>query len=207
MGVGGTKRIPLTRTRVAEAALALVDREGLGAVTMRRVGAELGVEAMSLYNHVRNKADLFTEISELLHQKILADYRRRPVGDTWQERARNIAWSYFDVAFAHPHAFAVIGQHPISSPSGLATLAECVAIFCSAGLEFDDASAAYSVAAAWLVGAIGQEMTLVARLRAGEGFTVADVPPEYAALPAFKASFASISARDRFQTGALTAFF
>ena len=49
-------RRPLTRVRILKAALRLVDREGLKALSMRRLGHALGVEAMSLYNHVPNKA-------------------------------------------------------------------------------------------------------------------------------------------------------
>src|SRR5438270_9156626 len=59
----------LTRERVCEAALALVDEEGLEALSMRRLGARLGVEAMSLYRHVRDKADLI----DALHAAVLGD--------------------------------------------------------------------------------------------------------------------------------------
>ena len=52
------RREKLTRERVVDAALRIMDEEGLDAVSMRRVGRELGVEAMSLYNHVRDKEDL-----------------------------------------------------------------------------------------------------------------------------------------------------
>ncbi len=51
-------RAPLTRERVLAAAVALADASGIAALTMRRLGAELGVEAMSLYHHVANKVDL-----------------------------------------------------------------------------------------------------------------------------------------------------
>ena len=61
----GTKqREKLSHDRVVEAALRIMDTEGLDAVTMRRVGRELGVEAMSLYNHVRDKDDLLDGIRE-----------------------------------------------------------------------------------------------------------------------------------------------
>ena len=49
-------RAPLTRSRIAEAALAIVDRDGLDALSMRRLGAELGVEGMAIYRHFPNKA-------------------------------------------------------------------------------------------------------------------------------------------------------
>ena len=53
-----SRRAPLTRERVLEVAVDLADREGLDAVSMRRLGQELGVEAMSLYTQVRSKDDL-----------------------------------------------------------------------------------------------------------------------------------------------------
>src|SRR3972149_6091334 len=52
------RREPLTRGRIIEAAMRLMDTEGLEAVTMRRMGRELGVEAMSLYNHGADKEDI-----------------------------------------------------------------------------------------------------------------------------------------------------
>ena len=50
--MGELERRPLSRRRILEAAIELVDREGLGALSMRRLGRDLGVEAMSLYNHI-----------------------------------------------------------------------------------------------------------------------------------------------------------
>ncbi len=57
-------REPLTRDRVIEAALRVMDDEGLEAVSMRRVAREVGVEAMSLYHHVEDKEDLLDGICE-----------------------------------------------------------------------------------------------------------------------------------------------
>jgi AcrR family transcriptional regulator len=63
-------RQPLTRERVLEAAVALADADGLEAVSMRRVGERVGVEAMSLYNHVRNKVDLLDGMIDLVFAEI-----------------------------------------------------------------------------------------------------------------------------------------
>src|SRR5581483_7836700 len=57
---------PLTRQRILEAALHLIDREGLEGFSMRKLGAVLGVEAMSLYNHVESKRALFDGVIEQL---------------------------------------------------------------------------------------------------------------------------------------------
>ena len=60
------KRTPLNRERVLRAAVALADEAGIDALSMRRLGQELGVEAMSLYNHVANKDDLLNGITDLV---------------------------------------------------------------------------------------------------------------------------------------------
>ena len=64
-------RKPLTRQRIVRAALRIMDDEGLQAVSMRRIGRELGVEAMSLYNHVRDKEDILDAICE----EVLSEFR------------------------------------------------------------------------------------------------------------------------------------
>jgi AcrR family transcriptional regulator len=59
-------RLPLNRERVLRAALALADAGGIESLTMRKLGQELGVEAMSLYNHVANKDDILDGIVDLV---------------------------------------------------------------------------------------------------------------------------------------------
>ena len=56
-------RLPLSREKVLDAAVALADRDGIESLSMRRLGQELGVEAMSLYNHVANKEDILDGIA------------------------------------------------------------------------------------------------------------------------------------------------
>ena len=60
------RRAPLTRHEILEAGIVLADSEGLAAVTMRRLGEVLGVEAMSLYRHVKNKQDVLDGMAALL---------------------------------------------------------------------------------------------------------------------------------------------
>ena len=61
-----TRRKPLSRERILDTALALVDEEGIEALSMRKLGQALGYEAMSLYNHVANKDDLLDGILDLV---------------------------------------------------------------------------------------------------------------------------------------------
>src|ERR1700752_3994184 len=86
-------RIPLSRERVLRAALGLADSGGIEALTMRKLGQELGVEAMSLYNHVANKDDIVDGITEL----VLAEIEVPAGGPDWQTEIRRTAISSHEV--------------------------------------------------------------------------------------------------------------
>jgi len=90
------RREPLSRERVLEAATAFVDRDGLDALSMRRLGQELGVEAMSLYNHVANKDDLLDGLVDQVMGEI-----ELPSGGDWKSRLRRHALSAHAVLRRH----------------------------------------------------------------------------------------------------------
>jgi len=96
----GPRRVPLNRERVLRAAIAVADSEGIRALTMRRLGHELGVEAMSLYNHVRNKDDVLDGIVDL----VVSDIAVPPSGTPWRTAMRERALSAHAVLLAHPWA-------------------------------------------------------------------------------------------------------
>ncbi len=93
-------RKPLSRERVLHAALALVDRDGLEALSMRRLAKELGVEAMSLYNHVENKEDVVAGILDLVAAEIEPPAERL----SWKEALRARAVSAHDAFLRRPWA-------------------------------------------------------------------------------------------------------
>lgn len=101
----------LTRERVLEAAVALADREGLPALTMRRLAAELGVEAMSLYHHVPNKEALLDGVVEVVVEEINAAVgvhdRPEPTRD-WKADLRESVLTARQVLLRHPWAPALI---------------------------------------------------------------------------------------------------
>jgi AcrR family transcriptional regulator len=94
------KADPLTRERVLRAAIALADREGIESLTMRRLGQELGVEAMSLYNHVANKDDILDGMVDL----VLGDIDVPPAGTPWRTAMRQRSISAHEILLAHPWA-------------------------------------------------------------------------------------------------------
>lgn len=90
------RRVALNRERVLRAAVALADEHGIEALSMRRLGQELGVEAMSLYNHVANKDDLLDGITDLVLQEI-----ELPEAGDWKEALRLSALSAHEVLARH----------------------------------------------------------------------------------------------------------
>ncbi|MGH9252329.1 MAG: TetR/AcrR family transcriptional regulator C-terminal domain-containing protein [Acidimicrobiales bacterium] len=98
------RRAPLSRERVLRAAVALADQSGIESLTMRRLGQALGVEAMSLYNHVANKDDILDGIVDL----VLSDIDVPPTGTDWKTSMRQRAISAHEVLLAHPWAAMLI---------------------------------------------------------------------------------------------------
>ena len=93
-------RQALTRERIVDAALHIMDTEGLDAVSMRRVAREVGVEAMSLYNHVRDKDDLLNGVIERVMGGFVFPVRGE--GDDWVSYGRRLAYAWRDVLRTHP---------------------------------------------------------------------------------------------------------
>lgn len=107
-------RTPLSRERIVTAAIAFVDRRGLTALTMRRLGTELGVEAMSLYRYVAGRDDLLEGMVEQMVRQLHLDSGRRPgPGDGWQAYLQWLAHGVRTLAREHPQVFPLIAtRHP-----------------------------------------------------------------------------------------------
>ncbi len=103
-------RDALTHDRVVQAALALADSEGLDALSMRRLGAELGVEAMSLYRHVPNKDALLDGMVDVVVQSWV-DPGDAAIAD-WRRRLGAIMHRAHDALIARPWAVELISSRP-----------------------------------------------------------------------------------------------
>lgn len=95
----------INRTQVIEAAIALADREGIGAVSMRKLGQELGIEAMSLYTHVHGKHDLLDGMADALVAQVPTE---RDPSTHWQASLRSLILGARAVLREHPWAAHVI---------------------------------------------------------------------------------------------------
>ena len=109
----GQPRLPLSRERVLRTAIELADRDGIESLSMRKLGRELGVEAMSLYNHVANKDDLLDGLADIM----VGEIEVPSGGDDWKAAMRRRAISARGVLLRHPWASALIESRTNSSPT------------------------------------------------------------------------------------------
>jgi TetR/AcrR family transcriptional regulator, tetracycline repressor protein len=136
----------LTRAALVAAALRIADAEGLDAVSMRRLGSELGVDATAAYRHLPNKKDLLAGVVEAVLDN--ADVETDP-SDPWQEQFRTVARAYRGAMLAHSPAVArLVATTPMSSLSSLRIVEHGAAVLANAGVPLD--------AAALAIQAVGQ---------------------------------------------------
>ena len=102
-GAKRARKRPLSRKRVLDAAVALADESGIDALSMRRLARELGVEAMSLYNHVANKDEILDGIVEVIAEEA----ELPPEGAEWKAAIRQSAISTRDMFVRHPWAIGL----------------------------------------------------------------------------------------------------
>jgi AcrR family transcriptional regulator len=107
----------LTRQRIVEAASALVDAEGLEAVSVRRLATELGVRGPSLYNHFATKAEILDAVADAVVARV--DVSAFGTHD-WRDALRLWAHSYHSVLSAHPNIVPVLAHGPGRRPAALA---------------------------------------------------------------------------------------
>jgi TetR/AcrR family transcriptional regulator, tetracycline repressor protein len=136
MAVTGRRR--LSKRRILEAAVRIVDSEGLEALSMRRLGAELGVEAMSLYNHVPNKEALLDGMVELL----LGELEVPPESEGWESRVREAYRAFRRLAHEHPNVFPLLVVRPPDTMDGVWLVEEFLKTLREAG--FDPETALYA---------------------------------------------------------------
>jgi AcrR family transcriptional regulator len=137
----------LSRQRVVEAALALVDADGLSKLSMRKVAASLDVEAMSLYRHVKNKADLL----DGLHEHLVSQVQLAPLPDGL-EAVGVLARRFRRVLFDHPRAVPLLATRPATTQGALAVVEAGIEVLVSRGWSEEDAVDAFQAVFSFVVG-------------------------------------------------------
>ena len=112
---GTERRAQLTRERVVAAGIELADRDGIESISMRRLAQELGVEAMSLYTHVRNKDDLLDGMVDAVIGKIPTS----AAGADWKTALRQLSLAARGVVLTHPWAPGPIESRTAPGPAAM----------------------------------------------------------------------------------------
>jgi AcrR family transcriptional regulator len=153
-------KVRLTRELVLSTALELVDAEGLDALTMRRLGQELGRDPMSLYRYAANRAALLDGVSEM----VLNELAIFPDDPNWQAQLRRIAHDLRLLALRHPNVVPLLVTRPLSTPLGmrplgtLRPLEQILALLIEAGFTPADALHVYRAYYGFLYGHILNEL-------------------------------------------------
>lgn len=140
----------LSRERIAEAALTVIDRDGLAALSMRSLGRELGVAAMSLYHHVADRVALESLVAEAVVSGI--DVTPAAVAPDPADELRRLMYALRGALNTHPAAIPLILTRPTSSAAALAPVEALLAALDRAGFARADLLGAYRTLFAFVVG-------------------------------------------------------
>ena len=143
-----SRRSPLTRERVLRAAVRLADKQGLDALSMRRLAATLKVEAMSLYNHVANKDEVLDGMVDL----IIGEITLPTPGDDWKTAMRARATSAHAVMLAHPWAPMLVVSRITVGPNRLRYIDATLGVLRQAGLSWAETDRAWTAMDSYIYG-------------------------------------------------------
>ncbi|MFD5098580.1 TetR/AcrR family transcriptional regulator [Streptomyces albidochromogenes] len=154
---------PLRRERVLAVALDVVDRDGLSGLTMRKLGAELGVEATALYRYAPSKDALLDGVVEEFYRELDHDLTSGPrptpsPAQDWRAELHRIALAAYDVALRHPHVVPLMCARLLATPLArrpppiLRSDEHVLALLHDAGLDDPSAVRIHRAFTAWLLG-------------------------------------------------------
>jgi AcrR family transcriptional regulator len=151
-------RVPLSRERVLGAAVLLADEEGIESLTMRELGLKLGVEAMSLYNHVASKDDILDGMVDF----VVSEIELPSDSVDWKEAMRRRAISAQSVFSRHPWASGLIDSRVSSGPAKLRYFDWMLGTLRRAGFTLETTARAFSVLDSYIYGFGRQKLNMSA---------------------------------------------
>lgn len=147
-------RVPLNRQRIVEAAVVIIDEDGVDGLSMRRIASRLGVQAMSLYNHVRSKDDILDGVTEFVTTDM--SMPRRMTGG-WEDGIRTISHAFRQASLRHPRACELVLMRQLSTPTALAPVDTMLAMMLDHGFDEETAVHALRLFISFQVGSLLRE--------------------------------------------------
>lgn len=157
---GGSHRAGLSPERVRDAALKLIDRDGVDGFSMRKLAAELGVEAMSLYRHAPSKDAILDGVIDEVAAGVVID----PESPDWRAQVRLWALGLREQLVTHPNVFRLVLVRPLTTPlplrgpSVLRATEQLLNVLARGGLTPPEAAAAYRRIIAFVMGRVLVEL-------------------------------------------------
>lgn len=153
------QRAGLSRERVLDAALAIVDRDGLAALTMRRLGGELGVEAMTIYHHLPGKDALLDGLVErVLDLASPPQPQQRTPDRAWDASMRDYAVTLRRTLRAHPGVLPIAVTRPAATPRTLRLVESSLALLRAAGFPLGLALDLFNALTVFVIGHVAAEV-------------------------------------------------
>jgi AcrR family transcriptional regulator len=165
----------LSRRSIVDACVDLVDREGVEAVTLRRLGAELGADPTAVYRHFRDKSELLTAVADRLLAGVVEEFRL--TGD-WRRDMRAIALNVRRVYLAHPALAHLLATAPALLPSSTRLAEITFGALRSAGLDDRSVALAEEVIENYVAGASSLDAAVGTEVNAAWRAGFASLPPE-----------------------------
>lgn len=141
-------RAPLTRDRIIDAAVGLADENGVDELSMRKLGASLGVEAMSLYNHVENKDDILDGMIDFVFNSIESPDPSIP----WPRWVRQTGLAAMEAFTAHGWVVNLLMQRGNFGPSALDFMNRTLGVLRAAGFDDEETHHAWQMLASHTMG-------------------------------------------------------
>jgi AcrR family transcriptional regulator len=150
------RRLPLTRERVLATALKLADQGGIASLSMRKLGQELGVEAMAFYHHFANKDEVLDGIVDL----VFSETDLPAAGLDWKSTMRERAISVRDALLRHQWAIGLMESRRNPGPANLRHHDMVIGALLAGGFTMAVAGHAYSLLNSYVYGFVLTKMSL-----------------------------------------------
>jgi AcrR family transcriptional regulator len=172
------ERPKLSREKIELAALALVERDGLDALSTRKLAAELGCEAMSIYHHFKSKQHLL----DALVDRVIVEAIPKPSGEDLRTRLRDAVKRFRAMALRYPHFYQYLALHRLNTLVGLRLIDGVIGIFIEAGFDTETAARLFRIMGYYMGGAALEETAGY-----GKGHSAAEPVPDEIVLRDFPA--------------------
>jgi AcrR family transcriptional regulator len=190
----------LNRDLILDSAVSLIERDGAGALSMRRLGAALGVEGMALYHHFGSRDELMVAIGD----RLLDPLHGLELGEDWREACRRFAMALRGVAVTHPATFQLVGLEPLDTPASLRPVERLLGVLVTRGFTPSEALAIYRATVSFARGyalAEATGFTVDAARAAGRRRLAALSREEFPILAGRAKELASLDADSAFEVG------